>query len=27
MNSSLYQQLLTTHLTPHISNLRHRFFY
>jgi hypothetical protein len=27
MNSSLYQQLLTTHLTPHISNRRHRFFY
>ncbi len=27
MNSSLYQQLLTTHLTPHISNRRHLFFY
>ncbi|CAF1362278.1 unnamed protein product [Rotaria sp. Silwood1] len=27
MNSSLYQQLLTTHLLPHISNRRNRFFY
>jgi transposase len=27
MNSSLYQQLLTTHLTPHISKLHHNFFY
>ncbi|CAF1275737.1 unnamed protein product [Rotaria magnacalcarata] len=27
MNSSLYQQLLTIHLLPHISNHRNRLFY
>ena len=27
MNSSLYQQLLTTYFAPHLSNLRHLLFY
>jgi len=27
MNSSLYQQLLTTYFAPHLSNRRHLFFY
>ena len=27
MNSSLYRRLLATHLTPHISKRRDRFFY